>query len=342
MHRNWLDLIKPKGIEVEELSEYYGRFIAKPLERGYGVTIGNSIRRILLSSINGAAIVGVKIYGVEHEFTTLEGVKEDISDIILNLKQVNVSYLGEEPITLYLSVEEEKVVCAEDIKTDGRVKILNPKQVIATLAKSSKLEMELMIKHGRGYVTAEENRQDNFPVGMIAIDAMFAPVRKVAYNLARTRVGQITNYDKLTLEIWTNGAIRPDDALGYSAKILKNQLSMFINFDESEEIEEPEEIEEKVSVLNEHLFKSVDTLELSVRAGNCLKNAGIKWIGELVTKTESEMLKTKNFGRKSLNEIKEILIEMGLHLNMKIEGFDLSMLKEQQPEENENFLTENN
>lgn len=330
MHRNWQDLIKPKGLETEALTDTYGKFSAKPLERGYGLTLGNSLRRVLLSSLNGSAIVAVKIAGVEHEFTTIQGVKEGVTDLILNLKQVNLRYLGENDTVVTLKAQGEGVVKAGQIETNGDVEILNPDQVIATLDTDGKLEMELTVRHGRGYISAEQNRTEDMPVGLVAIDSIFAPVRRVSYNVSNVRVGQMTDYDKLTFEVWTNGAVRPDDAVAYAAKILKEQLTVFINFDEVEEDESArrQEVKTITPSLNENLFKTVDSLELSVRAANCLENANIKYIGELVTKTENEMLKTKNFGRKSLNEIKDLLAEMGLSLGMKIDGFDPSTLRQ--------------
>lgn len=335
MHRNWQDLIKPKGLETETLSETYGKFTAKPLERGYGLTLGNSLRRVLLSSLNGSAIVAVKIAGVEHEFSTIQGVKEGVTDLILNLKQVNLRYLGDSDTVVTLKAQGAGEVRASQIETNGDVEILNPDQLIATLDSDGKLEMEMTVRHGRGYVSADQNRTEDMPVGLIAIDSIFAPVRRVAYNVSNVRVGQMTDYDKLTLEIWTNGAVRPDDAMAYAAKILKEQLTVFINFDEVEEDENSRRAEVKQSApsLNDNLFKTVDSLELSVRAANCLENANIKYIGELVTRTENEMLKTKNFGRKSLNEIKDLLAEMGLSLGMKIEGFDPSTLRQRDQEQ---------
>lgn len=337
MHRNWQDLIRPKNLESDVLNETYGKFVAKPLERGYGLTLGNSLRRVLLSSINGAAIVAIRIQGVDHEFSTVPGIKEDVTDIILNLKQVSLRYLGESDATLKLSAVGPKVVTAGDIETDGDVEVLNPDQVIATLDDGGKLNMEMIVRHGRGYVSADANRTEDLPVGMIAIDAIFAPVRRVAYNVSNARVGQMTDYDKLTLEVWTNGAVRPDDAVAYAAKILKDQLTIFVNFDETEdeEVGSTEDLHSRPS-LNENLFKTVDSLELSVRAANCLENANIKFIGELVTKSEAEMLKTKNFGRKSLNEIKDILAEMGLSLGMKIDGFDPSVLRKHEDQAGSN------
>ncbi len=336
MHRNWQGLIKPKNIEAEALTEVYGKFVAKPLERGYGLTLGNSLRRVLLASLNGAAIVAVKIAGVDHEFSTVQGVKEDVTDIILNLKQVNLRYLGEKDTTISIKATSEGVVRAKDIITNGDVEILNPEQIIGTVGFDGSLDMEMIVRHGRGYVSAEDNRSDDLPTEYIAIDSIFAPVRRVSYNVSNSRVGQMTDYDRLTLEIWTNGAVRPDDALAYSAKIIKEQLTIFVNFDEAEEEEHrrSEDTKPMTPSLNDNLFKTVDSLELSVRAANCLENANIKFIGELVTKSEGEMLKTKNFGRKSLNEIKDILAEMGLSLGMKIDGFDPSTLRSAEPEHN--------
>ena len=328
MHRNWKTLIKPNSLEAVELTDLHGKFVAKPLERGYGVTLGNSLRRVLLSSINGAAVVAVRFAGVDHEFSTIPGVKEDVADIILNKKQVNLRYLGEGDSTIRVSSSGAKVITAADIETNGDVEVLNPEQVICTVNEDVAVELEMIVRLGRGYVSASENKTDEeLPLGFLSIDSIFAPIRRVAYSVSNARVGQDTDYDKLTLEIWTNGAVRPDDSVAYAAKILKEQLTTFINFDETEEVEEVNEVEELSPKLNENLFKTVDALELSVRAANCLENANIKFIGELVTKTEGDMLKTKNFGRKSLNEIKDILMEMGLSLGMKIEGFDPSTLR---------------
>ena len=328
MHRNWKTLIKPNSLEAVELTDLHGKFVAKPLERGYGVTLGNSLRRVLLSSINGAAVVAVRFAGVDHEFSTIPGVKEDVADIILNIKQVNLRYLGEGDSTIRVSSSGAKVITAADIETNGDVEVLNPEQVICTVNEDVAVELEMIVRLGRGYVSASEDKTDEeLPLGFLSIDSIFAPIRRVAYSVSNARVGQDTDYDKLTLEIWTNGAVRPDDSVAYAAKILKEQLTTFINFDETEEVEEVNEVEELSPKLNENLFKTVDALELSVRAANCLENANIKFIGELVTKTEGDMLKTKNFGRKSLNEIKDILMEMGLSLGMKIEGFDPSTLR---------------
>lgn len=329
MHRNWQDLITPKNLETEVCSDTYGKFVAKPLERGYGLTLGNSLRRVLLSSLNGAAIVAVRIVGVDHEFSTIAGVKEDVTDLILNLKQVNMRYRGDGDATVRLKASGQGAVTAGQIETSGDVEILNPEQVIAHLDADGKLDMEMVVRLGRGYVSADENRSDDLPVGMISIDSIFAPVRRVSYSVSNARVGQMTDYDKLTLEVWTNGAERPDDALAYAAKILKEQLTIFVNFDEVEEdtAARAASAVPATVAMNDNLYKEVSTLELSVRAANCLENANIKFIGELVTKTEAEMLKTKNFGRKSLNEIKDLLAEMGLSLGMKIEGFDPTTLR---------------
>jgi len=333
MHRNWKELIKPKSVETVELKDTYGKFVAKPLERGYGLTLGNSLRRILLSSINGSAVVAVRFDGVEHEFSSILGIKEDVTEIILNIKQVNLRYLGETDTTISIKTEGKKVVTAADIQTGGDVEVLNPDQVICVMNEEAKLDLEMVVRHGRGYIPADQNRTADLPVGFIAIDSIFAPIRRVAYNVSNARVGQDTDYDKLTFEVWTNGAVRPDDAIAYAAKIIKEQLTTFINFDETEEIEERVAEVEESPRLNDNLFKTVDALELSVRAANCLENANIKYIGELVTKSEGEMLKTKNFGRKSLNEIKDILMEMGLSLGMKIEGFDPDSLRGGQGQE---------
>ena len=329
MHRNWKDLIRPKSVESVELTDTYGKFVAKPLERGYGVTLGNSLRRVLLSSINGSAVVAVRFEGVEHEFSALLGVKEDVTDIVLNIKQVNLRYLGENDTTISIRARGARIVTAADIQTNGDVEVLNPDQVICTLNEEANVSLDMIVRHGRGYVPADQNRSDELPVGFIAVDSIYAPIRRVAYNVSNARVGQDTDFDRLTFEVWTNGAVRPDDAVAYAAKIIKEQLTTFINFDETEDVEERQAVVEDSPRLNENLFKTVDALELSVRAANCLENANIKYIGELVTKSESEMLKTKNFGRKSLNEIKDILMEMGLSLGMKIEGFDPDSLRKQ-------------
>jgi DNA-directed RNA polymerase subunit alpha len=322
MQRNWRELIKPKrlAVETKDSPETYAKFTCEPLERGFGTTLGNSLRRILLSSLQGAAITSVKIGGVLHEFSTIPGVIEDVTDVILNLKEIRFKMRGEGPRHLVIERDGEGVITAEDIRGEAGVQVLNTTKHICTLAKDAKLRMELMVKMGKGYVPADLNAEENQPIGTVPIDAIFTPVRKVNYNVSQARVGQITDYDKLTMEIWTDGSVKPEDALAYAAKILKDQLTVFINFEEDVEIEDTEEIQSEPS-LNENLFRSVDELELSVRSANCLKNADIRYIGELVQKTEAEMLRTKNFGRKSLNEIKEILAEMGLTLGMRLDSF---------------------
>lgn len=321
-YKNWRNLIRPKFLEVEKEThtELYGKFTAKPLERGFGITLGNAIRRILLSSLQGAAVVSIKVEGVLHEFSTIPGVKEDVTNIILNLKELKLKLLEGEEATVSLDVTGPGVVTAKDINTGGRVQVINEDHVIATLGEDAKLQMEMKVKMGKGYHLAEENKDPDAPVGTIFTDSKFSPIDRVNYTVTNARVGQNTDYDRLTLEILTNGAVLPEDAIAFAAKILKDQLQIFINFDESQEPVEEEKPVQEVKV-NENLNRRVEELELSVRSANCLQNANIKYIGELVQKSEMEMLKTKNFGRKSLNEIKEILTEMGLGLGMKIDGW---------------------
>jgi DNA-directed RNA polymerase subunit alpha len=321
--KNWRSLIKPKGIEVdkESLSDTYGRFVAKPLERGFGTTIGNSLRRVLLSSLQGVAVTAVRIEGVLHEFSTIPDVVEDVTDIILNLKEVRFKLYSDGPKTVTIDKSGPGTVTAADIQVDDSVEVLTPQQHICTLGKEGKFRAELRLEFGKGYVPAEGLRREDLPAGVIPLDAFFSPIRKVNYTVSHARVGQRTDYDRLELEVWTDGSVRPEDAVAYGSKILKDQLSIFINFDETLEPEVSEPVVE-TEKLNDNLYRTVDELELSVRSANCLQNAGIKYIGELVQKTEAEMLKTKNFGRKSLNEIKEILAEMGLSFGMKLENFD--------------------
>jgi DNA-directed RNA polymerase subunit alpha len=320
--KNWRDLIKPRGLNVdqESLTNTYGKFVAEPLERGFGITLGNSLRRVLLSSLQGAAITSVKIEGVEHEFMTIPEVAEDVTDIILNLKEVLLQIHTNEGKTIRIEADGPKEIKAADIIVDGQVEVLNSGHHILTISEGGRVRMEMTARRGRGYVPADRNKVPGSPIGTIPIDALFSPIRKVNYQVTNARVGQQTDYDKLTLEVWTDGSVAPADAVAYAAKIVKEQLSIFINFDETEEpVEEVKPVEE--AKLNENLFRSVDELELSVRSANCLQNANIKTIGDLVQKTEAEMLKTKNFGRKSLKEIKEILAEMGLSLGMKLESW---------------------
>lgn len=323
MHKNWRDLIKPKRLQVETetLTDRYGKFYAEPFERGFGTTLGNSIRRVLLSSLQGAAITSVRVKGVLHEFSSVPGVTEDMTDIVLNLKGVRIKMYGYEPRTIRIIHKGDGVVKAGDIITDPNIEILNPDHHIATCSKDANLEIEMVVKMGKGYVPADRNRDEKAPVGTVPIDAIFSPVHKVNFTVSHARVGQITDYDKLNVEVWTDGSVKPEDAVAFAAKILKEQLTIFINFDEETEPAEEFEGLDDADKINENLYRSVEELELSVRSANCLKNAGIKLIGELVMKTEAEMLKTQNFGRKSLNEIKDVLAEMGLTLGMKLDNF---------------------
>ena len=320
--KNWRELIRPKGISVAEANERYGKFVAEPFERGFGITIGNSLRRIMLSSLQGAAVSAVRIDGVLHEFTSVPDVLEDVTDIVLNLKKVRFKMHTVEPRVLRIDKTGDGPVTAGDIATDHQVEVLNPDQHIATLSEGGKLSMELTIRMGYGYVPAERNKQANQAVGTIPVDAMFSPVHRVNYNVTNARVGQRTDYDRLVLEVWTDGSVAPADAAAYAAKITKEQVQIFINFDEESEPEYEEQAAHNEILQNENLYRSVDELELSVRSANCLQNANIKLIGELVQKTEAEMLKTKNFGRKSLKEIKQVLSELGLELGMSIDNFD--------------------
>src|SRR5271170_6919795 len=295
--RNWRDLIRPRGIHVESetLTEFYGKFTAEPLERGYGITVGNSLRRILLSSLQGAAITALRVDGALHEFTTVSDVVEDVTDIVLNLKEVVLKAAQAKTYTVRIDKEGPGPVHGRDIQLVDGLQVLNPDHVVATLDKKGPLAMELTVNVGRGYVPAERNKDPNMAIGWIPIDSLFSPVRKVNYTVTNARVGQITDYDKLTLEVWTNGAVRPRDAVAYAAKILKEQLQIFINFQEQDEaVSSP--LSSEATPLNENLFKSVEEFELSVRSANCLQNANIQYIGELVQKTESDLLKTKNFG----------------------------------------------
>ncbi|MCA9582162.1 MAG: DNA-directed RNA polymerase subunit alpha [Myxococcales bacterium] len=332
--RNWRDLIRPRNVPVEEdtLSTTYGKFVAEPLERGFGITLGNSLRRVLLSSLQGSAITAVKIDGALHEFTSVPDVVEDVTEIILNLKEVVVRSHSAQPVTVRIEKEGPCDILAKDILTGERVEILNPDHKICTLSKGGKFAAELTVNVGRGYVSSDKNKQPGQAIGTIAIDALFSPIRKVNYVVTNARVGQQTDYDKLTLEVWTDGSVKPQDAVAYSAKILKEQLNVFVNFEEEAE---PEAAESSEEPLNEHLFRTVEELELSVRSANCLQNANIRYIGELVQKSETDMLKTKNFGRKSLKEIKEILADMGLSLGMKVDHWP-SMLERWKVQQNQN------
>ena len=334
--RNWSELVKPDQIlrEEETASGTHGKFVCEPLERGYGTTIGNAMRRVLLASLQGAAFVSVKIIGVQHEFTTIHGVLEDITDVILNIKQVRLRMDTEEPQRLTLRVERKGPVTAADIVANQHVEVLNPDLHIATLTEDVVLEMELEVRMGKGYVPADMHEGLADEIGLIKMDSSFSPVRKVAYTVEQARVGQMTNYDRLLLEVWTDGSLTPEDAIAYSAKIIKDQISVFINFDERVSGDMRNGSGESGEV-NEHLFKSIDDLELSVRATNCLRSANIGLVGELVQRTEAEMLKTKNFGRKSLDEIKGVLLGMGLDFGMKVDSFDKKYQEWKRKQQNE-------
>ena len=323
MYKNWRELIKPKQLQVEKdtVTATYGKFFAEPFERGFGTTLGNSLRRVLLSSLQGAAITSVRIKGVQHEFSSIQGVTEDVTDIILNLKGVRLRLHGAEQATVRVIHKGDGIIKASDIMLPHNVEIMNPDHHIATCGQDAVLEIELLVKMGKGYVSADRNRDEKAPVGTIPIDAIFSPVTKVNFVVSNARVGQMTDYDKLTLELWSDGSVKPEDAVAFAAKILKEQLNIFINFDEDSEPLLQDESVEDDSRINENLYRTVEELELSVRSANCLKNAGIKLIGELVSKTEAEMLKTQNFGRKSLNEIKDILTDMGLTFGMRLDSF---------------------
>jgi DNA-directed RNA polymerase subunit alpha len=317
----WKGFQRPKRLEFERetLTDRFGRFYAQPFERGFGTTIGNAMRRVLLSSIDGAAVTAVKIDGVLHEFSPIPGVVEDATDIILNLKQIPLKMHVDTTKTLYLRVDKSGEVKARDIETDADIEILEPDAHIATVAEGGKLHMEMRVKRGRGYVAADKNFDEDLGIGWIPIDSVHSPIKKVNYLVEAARIGQATDYDKLTVDVWTNGSVTPRDAVSLSAKLIRDHLNIFINLEDAGDLQQDMSSEQGVRPLNENLDKSVEELELSVRSYNCLKNANIRTIRELVQKTEGEMLKTKNFGRKSLNEIKEILSGMGLSLGMRLD-----------------------
>ncbi len=321
-YKFWHDLIKPKSFEIDRdsLSHRYGKFNVSPLEKGYGITLGNSMRRVLLSSMMGSAVSAIKIENVMHEFSTMPDVIEDVTDIILNLKDVRFAQHSADPQVLTINKQGPGKVTAADIQTNDKVQVLNPDHHIATLGDNGVFNAQIRVTFGRGYVPAEEHEADTLGIGTINMDSLYSPITRVNYNVSNARVGQRTDYDALSLEVWTDGSVRPEESVALAAKIMKEQMQIFINFDEDVAPTE-EKIETQNTQLNENLFRSVDDLELSVRSANCLKNANIRHIGELVVRSEAEMLKTKNFGRKSLNEIKEILTEMGLGLGMKIDGW---------------------
>ncbi|MBZ4642800.1 MAG: DNA-directed polymerase subunit alpha [Deferribacteres bacterium] len=329
------NLIKPKKIEpVGELTRSYGKFVAEPLERGFGITIGNSLRRTLLSTIEGTAVVGVRIEGVTHEYATIPGVFEDVVDIILNIKSLELNLHTHEQTRVFIEKKGEGVITAADIKGNPNVEVLNPDQHIATITDpNTKLYMELIVERGIGYVPAEEMKDKFDEVDIIPIDAIFSPIKRVNYQVDNARVGQSTDYDKLIIEVETDGSVKPEDAIAFAAKIIKDQMELFINFDEPVYEEKQEKVERDNSEVLELLGKSIEELELSVRAYNCLKNANIKTLSELCSKTDSEMLKTKNFGRKSLEEIKKVLNDMGLSLGMDLEAIGYN--KDTEGEEND-------
>jgi len=336
MYMNWQEMIKPKKVQVDS-TPTYGKFVCEPLERGFGITIGNSLRRIVLSSLHGAAIVSVKFDSVMHEFSAIPGVLEDVSEIILNLKEIRFRVADNGPKEVIIEANAEGEVTAGDIVSpDGQCEVLNPDHHIATLSSDADLKMSMIVRVGKGYALSESNKMEDSPIGTIPIDAVFSPIKRVNYVVGNARVGQRTDYDKLTLEIWTDGSLTPEDAVAYAAKIMKEQMTIFINFDEDLEPEPDREYEDgPATQFNDNLYRSVEELELSVRSANCLKNAEILKIYQLVSKTEAEMLKTKNFGRKSLNEIKEVLAEMDLSLGMKLDGF---VVPEEDDEEGEDAV----
>lgn len=324
-----MDLVKrgfqlPKKInfDAETRTDAYGKLVVEPLERGFGTTIGNSLRRVLLSSIEGAAVTGVRIAGVLHEFSAIKGVKEDVVDVILNIKKLRLRLHGDGKRTVTVNIKGPKVLTGADVLTDQGVEILNKDHYIATVDSGTTMEMEMLVRKGKGYVSAEQNKEDGLPVDVIAVDSAFSPVKKVNFWVEKARVGRSTDYDRLIMEVWTDGGITPEKAVSDAASIMMEHLDLFIFVEETDSAEEPAASGKVVSgaLLNDNLLKNIDELELSVRAYNCLKNANIKTIADLVQKTENEMLRTKNFGRRSLNEIKDILSSMGLHLGMRFES----------------------
>lgn len=325
IQKNWQELIKPTNLEVTSESGKKSKIVVEPLERGFGLTLGNALRRVLLSSLQGGAVTAIKIDGVLHEFSVIPGVREDVTDIVLNVKGLAVAVHSEGQKMMTLKAEGPCVVTAAMIETGHDVEIMNPDHIICNLDAGGKISMELTVDTGKGYVPAYQNKPGDAPIGLIAVDAIYSPVKKVSYKVENTRVGQITDYDKLTMVIETNGVVTPEDAIAFAARILQDQLKPFINFDEPES--ETVDIKEELP-FNRNLLKKVEELELSVRSANCLKNDNIVYIGDLVQKTEAEMLRTPNFGRKSLNEIKEVLAKMGIHLGMETPGWPPENIEE--------------
>jgi DNA-directed RNA polymerase subunit alpha len=328
IQKNWQELIKPNKVDVSTNKDpnRFGTVVVEPLERGYGLTIGNALRRVLLSSLQGAAVTQIRIDGVVHEFSSVPGVREDVTDIVLNVKNLAIRMQSDTPKKLRLSAEGPCEVKAGMIETTGDIEIINPDMLICTLGDKVKFNMELTVSTGKGYRPAAQNRHEDSPVGVIPVDSIFSPVRRVSYKVEDTRVGQITDYDKLTIDLETNGTIKPEDAVAYAARILQDQLQVFVNFQEPAAHSKEEEKDDLP--FSRHLLRKVDELELSVRSANCLKNDNIIYIGDLVQKSESDMLRTPNFGRKSLNEIKEVLTTMGLSLGMKVEGWPPENIEE--------------
>src|SRR6202040_789925 len=317
IQKNWQELIRPNKLQVSPGADMRraATLIAEPLERGFGVTLGNALRRVLLSSLQGAAVQSVHIDGVLHEFSSIAGVREDVTDIVLNIKEIALKMQGDGPKRMVVRKQGPGIVKAGDIQTVGDIEVLNPELVLCTLDEGAEIRMEFTVDTGKGYVTADRNRPEDAPIGLIPVDSLYSPVRKVSYRVENTREGQVLDYDKLTMSVETNGAVSPDDSVAYAARILQDQLNVFVNFEEPRSAVEPSPIPELA--FNPAFLKKVDELELSVRSANCLKNDNIVYIGDLIQKTEAEMLRTPNFGRKSLNEIKAVLAEMGLHLGME-------------------------
>src|SRR6476660_8736990 len=328
IQKNWQELIRPNKLQVQPGSDpsRFATIVAEPLERGFGQTLGNALRRILLSSLQGAAVQSVHIDGVLHEFSSIAGVREDVTDIVLNIKDISIKMQGEGPKRMVVRKQGPGVVTAGEIQTVGDIEVLNPDLVLCTLDEGAEIRMEFTVDTGKGYVTADRNRPEDAPIGLIPVDSLYSPVKKVAFKVENTREGQILDYDKLTMSVETNGAITPEDALAYAARIIQDQLEVFVNFEEPKKESEAPSIPELA--FNPALLKKVDELELSVRSANCLKNDNIVYIGDLIQKTEAEMLRTPNFGRKSLNEIKEVLAQMGLHLGMEVTGWPPENIEE--------------
>ena len=328
IQKNWQELIKPSKLEITpgDDAKRFATVVAEPLERGFGMTLGNSLRRVLLSSLQGAAVTAIQIDGVLHEFSSIPGVREDVIDIVLNIKDIAIKMQADQPKRLSLRKHGPGVVTAGDIAVSGDAQILNPEHVLCTLDEGAEIRMELTVSSGKGYIPADRNRPEDAPIGLIPVDSLFSPVKKVSYRVENTRQGQDLDKDKLTLTIETDGSITPEDSVAFAARILQDQLEIFLNFEEPKKEEAPQAIPELA--FNPALLKKVDELELSVRSANCLKNDNIVYIGDLIQKTEGEMLRTPNFGRKSLNEIKEVLAQMGLHLGMEVSGWPPENIEE--------------